>query len=156
MLKCGDDTVGFDKAAVVGLSLTDGVEIRYLRMNGGDLVQKIPSSLRNKLTDETVVELSSSLGLQKLSGKANISVKTDIDKKEAALYRIDVYRNNLELTQHTVDDEHVLFKTDSMGTYAVSGPLNDPERTAVAYALLVLAAVLGIVTVLIGRRYFAN
>ena len=156
VLKCGDDTAGFDKAAVAGLSLTDGVEIRYLRMNGGDLVQKIPSSLRNKLTDETVVELSSSLGLQKLSGKASISVKMDIDKKEAALYRIDVYRNNLELTQHTVDDEHVLFKTDSMGTYAVSGPLNDPGRTAVAYALLVLAAVLGIVTVLIGRRHFAN
>ena len=156
VLKCGDDTVSFDKASVMGLSLKDGIEIRYLRMTDGDAAHKIPSSLRGKLTDETIIELSNSLGLQKLSGNASISVNTDIDKREAGLYRIDVYRNNLELTQHTVGDGCIVFKTDSMGTYAVSGPLNEPEKTATAVALLALAVALGAATVLIGRRRFAN
>ncbi|MBP5203398.1 MAG: hypothetical protein J6Z16_02025 [Candidatus Methanomethylophilaceae archaeon] len=156
VLKCGDDAVSFDKESVIGLSLKDGIEIRYLRMNDWEEVQKVPSSLRHKLTDETVIELSNSLGLQKLSGKASVSVKTDVDIKEAGLYRIDVYRNSLELTQHTVDDGRIAFKTDSMGTYAVSGPLSEPEKTAAAIALLVLAAVLGAATVLIGRRRLSN
>ncbi|MBR4181216.1 MAG: hypothetical protein IKQ57_03665 [Candidatus Methanomethylophilaceae archaeon] len=155
-VRCGDDSIAFDRASVSGLSLYRDIELRYLRMTAQEAAQKVPDGLRHKLNGGAIIELSNSYLVQKLDGKAEVNLKTDIDPIGAGAYLVDAYRNSLDKVDASAKDGSVSFKTDEMGVYAVSGPLKDPDRTAGATALLVLAIAMGIITALIGRRYLGS
>ena len=153
---CGDDILTLDRLSVTGLPSDPEAVFSYHRLTGDEIKDKVPGSVRNRLNGGEVIELTNSLGKEKLDGSVEISVKTDLSSDRSGAYYINKMTNKLEDRESTLADGHMTFKTDTMGLHAVTGPLKVPGRAALAWGLLSGAAVLGLVTVLVGRRFIAR
>ena len=153
---CGDDALTFESRAVTSLTKDGVVVVSYHRLTADEIKDKVPKSVRQRLSDETVIELSNSAGVDKVDGTVSISIKTDLDPEDAGAYRIDTDRKRLVGEDWYAEDGHITFTTDTMGLHAVSGPLTEPDRTVLASGLLVGAGVLGAITVIVGRRFITR
>ena len=129
---CGDDTLTFQSTAVFWLRSGDDVVVSYHRLTADEIKEKVPKSVRERLNGGEVIELTNSAGIEELQGEVKISVKTDLDPDGAEAYRIDTDRNKLVKEDSSADGGYVEFRTDTMGLHAVSGPLTEPDRTALA------------------------
>ena len=153
---CGDDALTFESRAVTSLTKDGVVVVSYHRLTADEIKDKVPKSVRQRLSDETVIELSNYAGVAKVEGTVSISIKTDLDPEDAGAYRIDTDRKRLVGEDWYAEDGHITFTTDTMGLHAVSGPLTEPDRTVLASGLLVGAGVLGAITVIVVRRFITR
>ena len=150
---CGDDTITLDPDSVKGLSSREDTEIRYHRLTDEEITDKVPEKLRDKLNGGTVVEISASSGAEELEGEAEVSVTTDVEGRGSGVYFIDEEEGKLVKEGGSSDDGRFDFETDKLGLHAVSGPLNEPDKAALAYGLLLAAGLLGALVVVAGRRF---
>jgi len=149
---CGDDTVTLDQATVKGLTSEGDVQISYHRLTADQIGEKVPGKVRERLNGGAVVELSNSKNIKNLEGSVSISIGTDLEADGAGAYYIDTDKSDLIKKECTVENGKATFSTETMGLQAVSGPLKQPDRTVLAYGLLIGAMVLGVAAVFIGRR----
>jgi hypothetical protein len=153
---CGIDTITLDKSAVRELASAGPAEVGFHRLTEEEIQEEVPSKLRNQLSGGPIIELASPSFHGELIGMMAVSIATDLDPHRSGTYYLDVDSGRLEKRDQTVKDGYVIFETDTMGLYAVSGPLTKPDRTAFAFALLIAAAALGAVTVLLGNRFITR
>jgi len=150
---CGDDSITLDPDSVKGLTTRDDTEIRYHRLTDEEINERVPEKLRDKLNGGTVVEISNSSGAEELEGDAEVSVTSDVEGRGSGVYFIDEEDGKLVREGGSSDDGRFDFETDKMGLHAVSGPLNEPDKAALAYGLLLAAGLLGALTVIAGRHF---